>query len=473
MVERYKPFPLENIRNAIADGLWTLSANEVPEACSRLGLLPGTNEEAFRSKRKYVHSRITSLSAVQLMALAQAILSEYDIPSLADFVSEHTTHAEHRVTELTRRSVLEALNSLDPLFGKTELMQGLGTLGPDWKKASTLSSCYGRTLEYDVERHYSRNPDLTNSEVLVLCGALTCSQARFFALLEQLTNPLSRSGGEQEKLVLTLNESLAADGFGLAVTGRMSRHPVYSVQRLHGGVAGAVKNLIFAAVETKPDLVLTDAINNDISIVNESDALIYDRPISTAGLSWASLVEWWKILCEITDDADAGRRLFKRLNASVRASNSPGEYALFQTYFKEFVPVFAQDLPALIPQVYLHFDPKTTAQRGAKRVLARQRMDFLLLLDHGVRVVVEVDGRHHYADGDVASPSRYADMAIEDRRLRLQGYEVYRFGAAEFVDTERSGDRWNVGPVSGAVAKDFFERLFLKHPPRRGPTALA
>lgn len=29
---------------------------------------------------------------------------------------------------------------------------------------------------------------------------------------------------------------------------------------------------------------------------------------------------------------------------------------------------------------------------------------------------------------------RYAELVAEDRELRLHGYEVYRFGAAELVD---------------------------------------
>jgi hypothetical protein len=54
------------------------------------------------------------------------------------------------------------------------------------------------------------------------------------------------------------------------------------------------------------------------------------------------------------------------------------------------------DTPALIPQVYLHYDPYT---RRANMPLTRQRMDFLLLLPHRRRVVIELDGIHHYADG--------------------------------------------------------------------------
>jgi len=48
--------------------------------------------------------------------------------------------------------------------------------------------------------------------------------------------------------------------------------------------------------------------------------------------------------------------------------------------------------------------------------------------------VLEVDGKHHYATGDRADPRAYGRMVSQDRRLRLAGYEVYRFGGAEFAD---------------------------------------
>jgi very-short-patch-repair endonuclease len=69
--------------------------------------------------------------------------------------------------------------------------------------------------------------------------------------------------------------------------------------------------------------------------------------------------------------------------------------------------------------------------------LPRQRMDFLLLPTERTRVVIEVDGKHHYATDDGrASATRYADMAREDRRIRLAGYEVFRFGGSELQGTD-------------------------------------
>jgi very-short-patch-repair endonuclease len=80
-------------------------------------------------------------------------------------------------------------------------------------------------------------------------------------------------------------------------------------------------------------------------------------------------------------------------------------------------------------------------------------MDFLLLLPQGVRVVIEVDGKHHYADANgSADVQRYAQMVKADRELKLAGYEVFRFGAAELQ-----------APTAKADVKTFFEALFKRY----------
>jgi very-short-patch-repair endonuclease len=105
------------------------------------------------------------------------------------------------------------------------------------------------------------------------------------------------------------------------------------------------------------------------------------------------------------------------------------------------------DTPALIPQVYLHYDPYT---RRASMPLTRQRMDFLLLLPHRRRVVIELDGVHHYADDQQrADLRRYAQMVAEDRALQLAGYEVYRFGGHELANRQQAAK----------LLDDFFTRL--------------
>lgn len=219
------------------------------------------------------------------------------------------------------------------------------------------------------------------------------------------------------------------------------------------GVSGDLKNLIFAADGPKPRIVLRDAINNVIEVVgNAQYCLIYDRPLSESGLTWQELVGWWSEISDETgDERSLGLNLYQRL---ARSLDNDAEKLVFRTYCKRF-SAGRFDVPALVPQVYLHYDPYTRRQLGDRPgPLVRQRMDFLLLLPQRARVVLEIDGRQHYAGSDgTASPERYAAMVSEDRNLRLAGYEVFRFGGQELVD------RTTAVPMLEA----FFDNLMDRH----------
>jgi len=173
------------------------------------------------------------------------------------------------------------------------------------------------------------------------------------------------------------------------------------------------------------------------------------QAIPAEGLRFGRLLEWWRdreqIAASVTD-REVGLRLHDRLAASL---DSDAEKAVFASYARRYADSF--DIPALIPQVYLHYDPydqRTRRASAAGAPLARQRMDFLLLFSDRRRVVIEVDGKQHYADGDVASPTLYGQMVAEDRRLKLAGYEVFRFGGAELFNG-----------TTAAMLKKFFDQL--------------
>jgi hypothetical protein len=202
------------------------------------------------------------------------------------------------------------------------------------------------------------------------------------------------------------------------------------------GVAGEVRNLIFAANGPKPKLVLRDAVSNVIEITENGEyCLVYDRPLPTAGLTWRDLVAWRAQSDSLDEEAEliTARELYWRLKESLDGNEA--EQFLFDEYCKLYKSE-GFSTAALIPQVYLHYDPYTKSSGGT---LPRQRMDFLLLLPNRRRVVIELDGIQHYADSARrASPELYAQMVAEDRKLKLAGYEVYRFGGQEFVDRKRA-----------------------------------
>ena len=459
--------PLDTLRAAIAQAVWAHAKSyEVPAITLRWGLAPGTEEEANRSKKNYVKSRIRDWDAAALLIFAQAVLKEYGDEALADLVDEITTPAEARITELTRRDVLKALNDLkEELFGDTGLFPGLQIICKARLGEEGDEDAFGfETLTGRIRRHVLRFGDWTHEDLLITCGALTCSQPRFFRLLEKLLDPVVRRGEAQRQLAARLNPLLEADGFRAVVVGEQSRHPRYAIERIRSGVAGKPKNLIFAAINAKPDLYFADAINNDIAIRNATDALMYEEFVPDAGVRWGDLAQWWQQREGIANPAEARSTLYRRLAQAVRATGSPGQFAIFDSYYREFGPVLNEALPALIPEVYLHYDPRIRKERGADPALLRQRMDFLLLLDRNVRIVLEVDGSHHYAEAQRAAPAKYAQMVSEDRRLRLTGYELYRFGAAEFYDTSHTQDgTLSVGPHSRQVVVEFFERLWRRH----------
>jgi len=465
---------LDTLRDRIAEGITAkVKAYNVPGVCVRVGIQERVEasdaDEAFRSRRIYVKNRLVERDQPELLLIATHVLKEFDIPDLAEAVSELTVHAEHRITEITRRDALNVLNRLDVLFNDVELFDGLNIVSAEYLSYDGVDNHLNflPSLAKDIVQHYVGNPDYSNEDVLIRCGALTCSQTKFFALLEKLLDPVVRRGDEQIELAAQLNAVLRADGFQATVIGDQSTHPVYAIQRVGNGVAGAVKNLIFASVGPKPELVLRDAVSNDIEITKHADmCLVFDRPLPASGLSWVDMAAWWQECQGLSELKFARQSLGERLKHSVELSHSPGEYAIFHTYHKVFGQKLGDRLPALIPQVYLHYDPFTQAERvqlGKDNVLARQRMDFLMLLEGHVRIVIEVDGQQHYADGGRASPAQYAKMVEEDRRLRLQGYELYRFGGAEFPDVDRINDRFVVGPQAKKVVADFFERLFERH----------
>jgi len=465
----------ETLRRLIPVVLHEVKAYNLPRVCMQLGIqssvLPGDETEAHSSKKSYVSSRIVDWSDDALVELARKVLHKYPDEDLKEALAELTDHRQHRVSKLVRGDVLKVLNRFDSLFGDSPVLECLEEVfgaaalregGSFWVDNSSVSA--------QIEQHYIRNLDWSNEEMLIQCGALTCTQVRFFGLLEKLVHPMTRRDAEQAELAGAIGDALKRDGFTLKQTSVESHYPIYGVVRAQAGVAGTMKNLIFASTGEKPELVFRDALNNDVEITKHADkVLVYDRPLPTSGMLLWSVLRDWYAETQGVDGTEGSKMLYTRLRESVIGAQSAGEYAIFHGYYKRFSKLLGERLPALIPQVYLHYDPYTRRERGDEKFLARQRMDFLLMLEQGTRVVIEIDGRHHYAVKDQGAPDRYianaqlyAEMATEDRRLRLMGYEVYRFGGYEFRDVDLAG-KPQVGPEAQRRVAEFFDRLLARH----------
>jgi hypothetical protein len=433
-----------NLYSLISGVLQSMTHAELSEAPLRIaGLVIPTGEGL--SKRQRIDLVLANLNEEELARLAlKFAVQRGDI--LLDEAGRKVLEAgDPPLTHITRRDVARILG--DDLTGERSTVEVVERYFPLSTPIEDILGSSGRSLRNQIIRHMDHNPGDWSVEYLFgKIGAFDCSRARIGALLEEAVHPLSRSGQEQLQTVAALNKVLGRDGYELVQEGELSGHPIFGFRSIVRGVGGRPKNLIFASQGPKPEIGFADAINNDIIILSgEESCLVYDRPIGSNGLLWSELVAWWSDVTPGADAANLGARLQKSLS-------SDAEHKLFATYFKAHRSVLGEALPALLPQVYLHYDPAVVKTLRHRLALPRQRMDFLLLLPGRQRIVLEVDGKHHFSENDHPSLKVYADMVSADRELRLAGYEIYRFGANELV-----------GDGAESRIADFFEKLFRLH----------
>ena len=427
---------------------------DIPNICEEFGLPPppvdGTKLE------KYAHS-FDALPDEALPKLAEDLLVRF--PPSAEKRNEiqdilWSSLTEPEIPKRSRREVARVLSIKDICVDHEKfncLLDRLWVLEPDASMVEKILDPSYQSLRSAIEKHVYRNPeDWSVEDLFDKLGALDASNRRFVLFLEGLASAdVLLDESAQRHFVDLVNGPLRACGIELRETDMAGGYPVYHVLSI-GLTKGRPKNLIFAS-HLKPDIRFRDAVNNDIEIVtNANKVLVYDRSIPTEGLRWSDLQRWWSETKKIPNDDNAKKTLYKRLRESL-PENSPPQASFFEAFYHGFGKAIPT-LPALLPEVWLHWDPKTVQERGVN-ALTRYRMDFLLLISSAVRVVIEVDGMHHYAQPQgKADGNKYAAMVAADRELKLSGYEVFRFGTDEL---NRNG--------SGQIVQRFFTALFDRY----------
>ena len=450
---------------ALSQGTWT----EIKADHARVKLGWREDLEPGWGKPKYVRAVLAELDDSEVVALGDRCLRAFPGRTairLQDALWWIECRGVSRVTPITRRALADAMDGhrLHPDLSPGEfLAQHAAPIG-SWGGVPEAGYAADGTLTrppvtdpfsfLGIGESAAPHEPVGHHWLFERFGYLSWPDKRLFRVLEALVHPTTRRGAEQSTWVERIDEVLAVDGFEVRETEQLSGHPAFRIEPRRRGGHRRPKNLIFASTGLKPELGFSDALDNDVVILGNADTcLFYDDPVGDDGLTWSTLVGWWARNQGLDPTLPETRKaLGERLLASV---GSPPERRLFASYFRRYAEKLGDRLPALLPQVYLHYDPATLRQlrrRGLERRFLAQRMDFLMLLPRGVRVVLEVDGQQHYSTGMSAdakpSPSVYAETVRADRDLRLAGYEVYRFGGAE------------LGPkATEATVQAFFDAL--------------
>lgn len=434
----------------LAGYFWTYKSYDIDEAMKKYGISPDEALNPNQSKRNYAKAGLVKLSEERIIELSKRIAKDAESVSLNQQMESYLGDSIFEFTYITRRKLADYFDMCPNFEGKLrldELLRGIWNIDEPYNDDDEDMFIFNRVSIGDyIMQHVIRNDDISYKDMLLdILQFKYISDSSLIKFLEKMVNPEVRTGEEQIQYVNGINEIIGADGFEMAVSGKISNELIYKIYRKNM-VCGNMKNLVFAPLGKKPDIVIDDAIDNELKIVGDTNnCLLYNFEPNSDGLSWKTLVRWWEPKAV---NKNVQQDLFTRLLNSL---DSQPEKDFFTRYYKIYEE--RSDFPALIPQVYLHYDPHAKIWRGSGIVYTHQRMDFLMLLPNGVRIVIEIDGKQHYSEGDKPSPKLYAEMVIDTRELQLKGYEVYRFGGYEFMNMTESKK----------MVKEFFDKLFEKY----------
>ena len=366
---------VDELRNVIANQFaCEYKAYDLGGVCNAYGIEPDAGLEPMHSKRLYVLSGLNKLPDDDIWKLARRIVKEFENAEMIKTMEPYLADTELVFSFVTRRRIVDFLDSLSDMEGQMKLDDFLSFIWnmtdiPDIFIGTTVGEEIMSAVKYDKTMSYKEL--LTNRlEVKYL------PDETFVKFLECLVKPEVREGDEQKKYVQGINGIIKEDGYELYISSQKSGVPHYSIGKRRI-VEGELKNLIFAPVGQKPDITIENSISNELRLIGDTDnCLFYNFEIGADGLQWNTLVEWWKENNK-ENDGDPELELYGRLRASL---DSEPEKIFFRAYYNYYRHPIKQDIPALVPQVYLHYDPRSKYQRKGQVVYSHQRMDFLMLL---------------------------------------------------------------------------------------------
>ncbi|OEJ22562.1 hypothetical protein BGK67_34165 [Streptomyces subrutilus] len=435
---------------------------ELPALCQRLGL-PPPDEGSTKHERL-----VASLNACpddRLPDVADAVLEQEELGQAQKMALQNVLWLGRHHVQIpsrTRRELARDFDLSDHLGYPDRFMALLGRL---WHLDNDPMSGWvtsTSSLRDQINRHVVRFPgDWSTEEFFEQLGAFEAPHPRFGVFLEGLASAAVLPDEQaQRRFVELANRHLQPAGAILSQDGEADGYPRFHLVQHGRGTARRPRNLIFATLG-KPDIRFTSALDNDIEVAQRDDkVLVYDHPVGKEGLLWKHLLSWWQETRNITDHEQAARSLYSRMEASL-PPNSPGQKNLFWHYHHAHRD-HLNDVPALLPEIWLHWDPKTLRERGPQ-AMQNLRMDFLMLLPGNRRVVLEVDGMQHYTRNAGTEPdstkyepdsTKYAATMAGDRALKFRGYEVFRFGHDELRDRDRAQP----------LLADFFAALLERSP---------
>lgn len=294
-------------------------------------------------------------------------------------------------------------------------------------------------LHFEINEWIKKYSDRFSRRNRYICSGDRSTLNNFQNILNQFSNFFGKIGiefivnNEYRKLIFEGREEInntedyiVSENFNLPDL--IIDEPVFTL--LSGNKFEHIRFLIFGAARTKPDIIVKDVLDGNLKVLNDGNVLVYDDEIKES-LTYADFKIWWS--------------KNKSKYSWYTSTSQMNEMELrVQEYYKKH---YGDDMfPVLIPQVYLHYDPKDKEERQNYKYsekLIFQRMDFLIIYKNR-RIIIEIDGETHTPENSL---ERYSKQLEYDRTMKFLGYDVFRLGGYELTKNFNK------------TVKEFFENL--------------
>lgn len=335
-----------------------------------------------------------------------------------------------------------------------------------WNLKSQPSIYDEENSYWDLRRYYLLSSNMDLDYVLnEYLNISSCSDEVFINFIEHIFYPnyyaVKYEHIQEYDFFKKINEYLERCKFTLHPIGEINDFPIFKILPLDVTNDNMINSfgIIFAA-QSKPDFQVHNINTNiediSIDISDPSKYLVYDEGNQKNLITWNELNSWYIKI--------RNRYPFHRITSTLKEQcenslSNPFERDFFKYYFELYEEKLNTKLPALFPQVHLNVDTKNKNKENK----INQRMDFMLCLNNGKRIIIELDGYEHYAEkiyhpngtyNYKFAPKNYANMVTVDRKLRLDGYDIYRFGGSEYAKNPMDFKN---------IMKEFFDALFEKY----------
>ena len=193
----------------------------------------------------------------------------------------------------------------------------------------------------DIERHYDCYNDWNINRLFFSeMHLLEVSDALFIKFCEEYLNPIYNRKERVEKddgdwIIVDrtlqceriINNELGRVDLEVELSISENGLSVHKIKNKVQYPSEDIKNIIFAANAKKPDIVIDNALENSVKIIDVGDALVYSDGIPEDGITWRRLVNWYKQY----EANETQKALARKLVSSL---DSKPEKLFFKTYIE-------------------------------------------------------------------------------------------------------------------------------------------